>query len=208
MSNGGEIISSITPYLIENPGMEGEIAKGITPNYAEATSLFVGKSAIPDVRGAFNILTGYKGFDLSAQFLYQIGGYAYDGAYATLMNNDVIGGNNWHVDILNRWQEPGDLASVPRVSSNYDRNVNSSSTRYLTKADYLSLNNIRLGYTVPKAFFEGIGISVLNIYVSGDNLAIFTKRDGFNPSVSEVGASSMYNYSPLSTITGGVRINF
>lgn len=208
MADGGEIISSITPYLIENPEMEGQIAKGTTSTYAQATQLFVGKSAIPDVRGAFNLSTGYKGFDLSAQFLYQIGGYAYDGAYATLMNNDVIGGNNWHTDILNRWQEPGDISNVPRLSSNLDANVSSSSTRFLTKADYLAINNIRLGYTVPKAFFEGMGISLLNIYVSGDNLAVFTKRDGFNPSVSEVGASSMYNYSPLTTVTGGVRINF
>lgn len=208
MADGGEIISSITPYLIENPGMEGQIVQGTTTTYAQATQLFVGKSAIPDVRGAFNLSTGYKGFDLSAQFLYQIGGYAYDGAYATLMNNDVIGGNNWHTDILNRWQQPGDITDVPRLSSNFDTNVNSSSTRFLTKADYLALNNVRLGYTVPKAYFEGLGISLLNIYVSGDNLAIFSERDGFNPSVSEVGASSMYNYSPLTTITGGVRINF
>ncbi len=208
MADGGEIIPSMTPYLIDNPGMEGEIEKGVTTNYAHATQSFVGKSAIPDARGAFNVLTGYKGFDLSLQFLYQIGGYAYDGAYATLMNNDVIGGNNWSVDILNRWQEPGDITNVPRVSSNYDRNVNSSSTRFLTKADYLALNNARLGYTIPRKFVEGLGLSRFNIFVSGDNLAIFSKRDGFNPSVSEVGASSMYNYSPLSTITGGVNITF
>lgn len=208
MSAGGEIIPSLTPYLIENPGMEGEVAKGLTTTYANATQLFVGKSAIPDVRGAVNLFTGYKGFDLSAQVLYQIGGYGYDGAYATLMNNDVIGGNNWHVDILNRWQEPGDIASVPRLSSNLDTNVNSSSTRFLTKTDFIALNNVRLGYTIPTNYVEAIGLSSFNVFVSGDNLAIFSARDGFNPSVSEVGASSMYNYSPLSTITGGVRITF
>ncbi|MFZ0490539.1 MAG: hypothetical protein WAM00_09855, partial [Salegentibacter sp.] len=82
------------------------------------------------------------------------------------------------------------------------------STRFITKSDYLSLNNVRLGYTVPADFTESIGLTNLNLYVSGDNLLLFTQRDGFNPSVSEAGGSDWYTYSPLSTITAGVRVKF
>ena len=201
-------IVSLQDYLAENPGMENKISKVKTTSYAQATQAYVGKSAIPKLRGGINLNTGYKGWELSVQMLYSLGGYAYDGTYAVLMGNDAAGENNWHEDIQNRWQKPGDVTDVPRLSNNYDSNVSSPSTRFLTKADYLSINNIRLGYTVPKKFVDQLKISDLSFFVSGDNLALFTKRKGFNPGASEFGTSDMYQYTPLSTITGGVRVKF
>ena len=206
--SGEQRISSLFEYLDENPAAESNIAMTTTTTYSQATQKFVGKSAIPDVRGAFNIATGFKGFTLSGQFLYQIGGYSYDFVYARLMHNDMVGSNNWHVDILDRWQEPGDITDVPRLSNNADLNVTSSSTRFLTKSDYLSLNNVRLGYTIPASFSESLGLTNLSVYVSGDNLLLFTERDGFNPSVSETGGSDWYTYSPLSTVTAGLKVKF
>jgi hypothetical protein len=43
---------------------------------------------------------------------------------------------------------------------------------------------------------------------TGDNLWLQTKRNGFNPTTSETGNSNTYTYSPLSTITFGVKANF
>ncbi len=96
------------------------------------------------------------------------------------------------------------------MSSNaaIDANQNARSSRFLVKSDYLALNNIRLGYNLPQDFVKAIGLTGFNLFVSGDNLWIATKRKGFNPSVSETGASSTYAYAPLSTITFGAKINF
>lgn len=205
----GERIASMTEFLAANPDVNpADIEESTTKTYAEATQYYVGKSAFPDVRGAFMLDAGYKGFTLSAQFLYQIGGHAYDGAYARLMSNDVVGGNNWHKDIFDRWQNPGDITDVPRLSNNNDLNVSSSSTRFLTKTDFLSLNNVRLGYDFPKSVTDNIGLNQLSIFVSADNLLLFTERDGFNPSTHVAGSSDMYRYSPLTSITGGIRVNF
>jgi hypothetical protein len=151
---------------------------------------------------------GYKGFELSVQMLYSLGGYAYDGAYAALMSNDQIGNNNWHTDILNRWQQEGDVTSVPRLTSDADQNVSSLSTRFITKSNYLILNNVRLGYTIPSNILNGLKISNASIWVSGDNLWMKSKRDGFNPSTAEAGDSDTYRYSPLSTLSAGVRVKF
>ncbi len=203
----GEGITSLTDYLANNPEIsEGDLKRSTTTAYANATQKYVGKSAIPDVRGAFNIGAGYKGFDLNVQMLYSLGGYAYDYTYAGLMSNTNIGGNNWHVDILDRWQQQGDVTNVPRLSNNRDANVSSVSTRFLTKADYLVLNNVRLSYTVPATYTSKIGVGGLSVWVSGDNLWLKTKRDGFNPSTAEAGSSNTYRYSPLSTVTAGLRI--
>lgn len=211
-SNGafdaGEQILSLYEYMANNPG--ATVLQGTTEVYQQATQKFVGKSAIPDIRGAFALNAGFKAISLSAQFLYGIGGYSYDGAYGALMHNGVVGNNNWHTDILNRWQNPGDITNVPRLTSNRagDVNYNSMSTRFLTKADYLVLNNVRLAYTVPAKFYQGIGFNGLTLSLTGDNLWIQTKRKGFNPTTSESGSSSTYRYSPLSTITFGVKANF
>lgn len=206
--DSGEQITSLYEYQVQNPN--ADIRTATTEKYSEATQKFLDKSAIPDLRGAFNFDFGYKSFSLGIQFLYSIGGYSYDGAYAGLMHNGQVGGNNWSTDILNRWQKPGDITDVPRISSNYsaDINFNSRSSRFLTKSDYLALNNIRLGYSLPQTYVKAIGLSGFNIFVSGDNLWIATKRKGFNPSTSETGATSTYTYSPLSTITFGAKINF
>ena len=128
-----------------------------------------------------------------------------------MMTNRKIGGNMWHADVRNRWQRPGDQTDVPRLSSGFnanEQNVNSTSTRFLTKSDYLALNNITLGYDLPKEVCENVGFTSLTFTLSGDNLWILTHRKGFNPTASEVGSSNRYQYAPLSTFTLGVRANF
>lgn len=211
-SNGkfdaGEQITSLHEYMVKNPN--ATVLEGTTEVYQQATQKYVGKSAIPDLRGAFALNAGYKAISVSAQFLYGIGGYSYDGAYASLMHNGQVGGNNWSTDILNRWQNPGDVTDVPRLTSNRagDTNYNSQSTRFLTEADYLVLNNVKVAYTLPNKYLTGLGLSGLTLSLTGDNLWIQTKRKGFNPTTSETGNSDMYRYSPLSTITFGVKTNF
>lgn len=204
----GEQVLNLEQFKADNPSKFASLKTGITKNYTQATQYYVGKSAIPKVRGAFNLAGGFKGFELAVQVLYSLGGYAYDGAYAGLMNNGLIGGNNWHVDIRNRWQKAGDITNVPRLSNNADVNVNSASSRFLTKADYLALNNIRLGYNFPSSLTQRIGIQAASFFVSGDNLWFRSARIGFNPSTSETGGSDTYRYSPLSTLTVGFKIKF
>jgi len=209
-SNGvldtGEEIASLFEYTHDNP--DAVISKTTTKTYADATQKYVGKSAIPKLRGAFRLEGKIKNFDIAAQFIYSLGGYSYDFVYAALMDNDAVGASNWSTDILKRWQKPGDITDVPRLSSAYDTNVSSTSTRFITSSDFLSLNNVRIGYTVPTSFTNRFGISSVNIFATGDNLYLLSARDGFNPSTSEAGTSDWYTYSPLTTYTVGLRVKF
>jgi hypothetical protein len=75
----GEGVNSLTEYLNDNPEVNRtDLGEATTTVYAEATQQYVGKSAVPDVRGAFNLSAGLGDFTIGAQFLYSIGGYAYD----------------------------------------------------------------------------------------------------------------------------------
>ncbi|MFY9242713.1 MAG: SusC/RagA family TonB-linked outer membrane protein [Polaribacter sp.] len=206
----GSASSTSTLYEYQLLAQNANIKKTTTKTYANGTQTYIGKSFIPDVRGAFRISGKIKNFDFSTQFTYSLGGYAYDGNYAELMSDRFgAAGNNFHKDILLRWQNPGDLTGVPILSDNAVVNATSQSSRFITSTDYLALNNARIGYTVPSSFIAKSGVDAINLWVSGDNLFLNTARAGFNPNNnSEAGNSGRQFYAPATTITMGVRVKF
>ena len=210
-SNGefdsGEEIQSLYDYKINNP--DAVIAEGITEVYTESTKKFVDKSSYPAISGSFSLNAEYKDFDLTALFLYSLGGYGYDFAYSRLMNNvRQNADSNLHKDIADRWQNPGDQTDVPRLDLNTQINQAERSTRFLTSTDYLSLSSLRLGYNIPAEEFGDSGISSVRLFLTGDNLLMFSKRKGYNPTTALTGNTDWYTYNPLSTITLGANINF
>lgn len=201
-------ISSMTTYLDREPG--ANVQHTTTEVYNDATTKYVGKSAIPKVRGGFRLNMQYKAFDFSAQFSYSLGGYVYDSGYATLMyNRSLIGTDNWHTDMRDSWKQPGDITNVPRMSAGYntDTNFQDTSTRFLTKADYLALNNLVIGYTLPTSVLEQLNLSRVRFQVSGDNLLMLSKRDGLNPSTM-ISSGNSGIYMPMTTFTLGAKIDF
>jgi hypothetical protein len=124
------------------------------------------------------------------------------------MSNNKVGSSSYHTDMRNRWMNPGDVTDVPRLYSNENIRANGASSRFLTKTDYLSLNNIRLGYTIPSRHLSNIGLSSVNLFFSGDNLFILTARDGYNATTSLTGTTDRYTYNPVSNYTIGARIQF
>ena len=209
-SNGqydsGEGIPDMLIYTAANP--DAVIEERITNTYSNATRKYSDKSVIPTVRGAFRLNSSYKGFSLSTQFGYSLGGYGYDSQYANLMTNGKVGGSSYHNDMKDRWMQPGDINDVPRLYSNENVQVVSSSTRFLQSTDYLALNNARLGYQVPSQFLAKTGFSSVNFWVSGDNLFLLSSRQGYNPTTSLTGQSGRYTYNPISNYTLGVRVKF
>jgi hypothetical protein len=193
-------------YSAANP--DSAIEERLTAVYGDATDKYVGKSAIPTVRGAFRLNTSYKDFTLSTQFAYSLGGFGYDFNYAVLMSNSKVGSTSYHKDIEKRWKNPGDITDVPRLYSNENVRVNASSSRFITSSDYLSLNNIRLGYGIPTEYLSRVGLSSVNLWISGDNLFLLTDRAGYNPTTSITGTSDRYTYNQISNYTLGVRIKF
>jgi hypothetical protein len=188
---------------------DANIKKTVTKTYADASEVYADKSAIPDIRGAFRLTGKLHDFTFSTQFTYSLGGHAYDAQYGELMS-DRFGsvGNNFHKDIANRWQNPGDITDVPLLSDNAIVNGTSTSTRFITSTDYLALNNVSIGYSIPRKYLENNDIENVNITMTADNLFTGTARRGFLPNTSESGNSGRRLYAPVSTITFGVRVKF
>ena len=163
---------------------------------------------LPTIYGGVGTTLEFRGFDFSIQCAYQLGGTIYDSGYQAFMHggDSHYMGYNWHKDILNAWTPENRNTNIPRVDA-IDKYTNSSSDRWLTSSDYFSINNITLGYTLPKRWLRSLGIGSLRIYGAADNVALFSARKGLDPRMSYTTASTD-RYTPIRTISGGLKVTF
>ncbi len=82
-------------------------------------------------------------------------------------------------------------------------------TGYLLNGAYLRMKNITIGYTLPSALTQKIGISRLRVYVSGDNLFEFSElKKYFDPEAVTQNDSYGYVYPFNRQYTVGLNITF
>lgn len=187
----------------------GEITGRTTTNtYADATRYFIGKSALPDFNGGLNTTFSYKGIDLSIATAFQIGGWAYDYAYLSGMSTSFYVGHNRDMwDTFN--PETGEGRLPIWNADNASNAFTQQSDMNLVRASYFSIRNVTLGYTFPKKWMDKIGVERLRVFVTGDNLALWSERQGFDPRVAMSGGNGDYGgYSPLRVISGGINLTF
>ena len=178
-----------------------------TTNYASATDYFQG-SAIPDLYGGFGTYLKYKGIDLSFQTSYQIGGKGYDNVYALTMAGNSLG-NNMHTDLRNRWTPTNTDTDVPRIQiGNANTGTGQRSSRWFTDASYLNIRNITLGYDLPKRWLKTFKIESLRVYGVADNVALFSKRQGYDPRTSWSGSQGYGLYPVTRTFSLGINLAF
>ena len=201
---------------IEEKDADGNVVseKDVTTTvFSDATQYRLG-SILPKLNGGFGTSFSAYGFDLTAQCAFQLGGRFYDGSYQQLMWTQDQKGSAWHKDALKAWTPENTNTDVPRNDGD-TQVAQSALDRFLISSDYLSINNVTLGYTFPAKLTNKIAVSALRLYVSGENLAVFTARKGMDPRTSfgiggmtsDSGITSS-RYAPVRTITGGISLTF
>ena len=178
----------------------------VTIDHNNARQDYLNKTSLPDVFGSVSSNFSYKNFSLGFVVTYQVGGYVYDGVYASLMST-ATNGQTYHVDILNRWQKPGDITNVPRLDNTRSAQFGATSSRFLTSATYYSINNINFAYQLPKSVLSRINASAARVFVSAENLHFFTKRKGMNVNGNFAGTTSD-SYDAARVINAGLSITF
>lgn len=83
---------------------------------------------------------------------------------------------------------------------------------------FIRLNNLTIGYSLPKKLLNKSLISNLRLYVTGTNLAIWTKYSGYDPDVNTNRSNSSYaaltpgldysSYPRNRNYTFGVNVSF
>ncbi|MBP6055483.1 MAG: TonB-dependent receptor [Cytophagaceae bacterium] len=131
-------------------------------------------TALPTTQYNFFGNASYKGFDLSLQFNGVSGNKIYDNtANASFYKLKIAKNTN----------------VTPAAFADSKESINNAapiSTRYLKDAAFLRLNNLTLGYQLPTAKM-GISkfISSARLSLTGQNLWVKTKYDGYDPEVNK-----------------------
>jgi TonB-linked SusC/RagA family outer membrane protein len=171
-------------------------------------------TALPKFTGGITNSFHYKGFDLSVFFNFEYGNKVYN-------NNDYFlegGGTrdaNRAMDTyqLTRWQNPGDITNMPRLTALGNNYTISPTSRNIEDGSFLRLSNATLGYTIPKRISEKANISSIRVYVSGTNLWLWTKYRGPDPEINVSSSQTVLGYDlgtpPIPrTIQIGANITF
>ncbi|WP_034041509.1 SusC/RagA family TonB-linked outer membrane protein [Wocania ichthyoenteri] len=172
---------------------------------ADATQYELG-SALPDVLGGLTTYFKYKNFDLSILANFSFGGKLLDTDYSGLINTFESAGGSNHPDVVNRWQQPGDITDYPLLlASNND--FAGRSSRFLFDNDYVRLKSLTFGYNLPASAMEKIGFSSIRLFIQADNILTWQSHKGIEPEQSFAGTTN--NRSPLSkTFTTGAVLQF
>lgn len=140
-------------------------------------------SPIPKVTAGFNVQLGYGNWDLSV-FIQG----AYGQKIFSVLNRDIEGFyrpfNVTQRYFDNHWTGAGTSDEFPRASWDASGNNTRYSTRFLEDGSYTRLKNLQLGYSLPVATIERIGLQAARVYLSGTNLFTLTKYQGLDPEMT------------------------
>jgi len=198
------------PVLDEN-GKEIVTGKELTTNYNEASYYYLG-SALPKLYG--NIVNDfyYKGFDLSFNFLFSIGGKIYDNGLIRMAHYGVNAGKAFYADMVNRWTPENTDTDIPRVTSHGPTGnmFSGSSSQYLIDGTYARLRNLTLGYTLPEHVTSSVGLSRVRVYLKADNYLTLYKyrKRGTDPELGFNGAIDVNSVTVPRIISGGLQVSF
>lgn len=207
--DGAALYSNINTYsastcrLVDN---DKGTKDTVTTDQNNAKLVYTGDVSTPDYYGSVSNTFTYKGFQLSVVLTYQVGGKIYDGSYQSLMSPGSYG-TALSSDILKRWQKPGDITNVPRMDNGKTGVFDATSDRWLIGASYLNVNSISLSYTLPKTLLTKVKGKSASIFVSGENLALFSKRKGLSAGSSFSGTTdNTYNVARVMSV--GLNFTF
>ncbi|MCR9013368.1 SusC/RagA family TonB-linked outer membrane protein [Gabonibacter chumensis] len=144
----------------------------VTYDWNSSEQVIIGDSE-PDVQGAFGINARYKGFTLSATFMYELGGQAYN---QTLVDNveNVDFRNNADKRVLtDRWKQPGDIAKFKTIKD-ADKKVTRPTSRFCQDNNTLDFNSLTIGYDFNPELLKKIGFSMLRLQFNMKDIAHFS----------------------------------
>lgn len=161
----------------------------------------IGKN-FPSWTGGLNIALYYKDFDFS--MLWQ-GAFDVDGYYTAEAAYAFYNGGKVLERHLDRWTPDNHNASYPRITKDSQINYETSSF-WLQNASYVRLKNISLGYNLPKAWLNKVGVDKVKVYLAGENLLTLTGLDGIDPEAPADNRGAFY--SNVKKISLGLKVSF
>lgn len=193
-------------YFVFDPNNPEDLSEA--SSLSAADDKFILGTSLPTYYGSVINRFTYKGFDFSFMFRYSGGNHVFNATRRDLVTQNF---NNNSTEILGRWQspsEPGDgMTPMLYASSNTFTNLTGhATTRFLEKGDFISLDNITLGYKLPTNVTEKLKLNMVRFFIQGQNLLTITDYKGLNPEMESSGVD--INGTPRSKVLSvGLNVN-
>ena len=198
-------------YYVYNPSNPAEMTTNAVLTEDDKTIL---GHSIPTWFGGWDNTFTWKSLDLNI-FLRFSGG----NKVAHVTRRDMLdqGFINNSTEILDRWQSPenpgsGDVPKLYYGKASFINLTSEGSSRWVENGDFLKLQNVSIGYTMPKSICKSLFIEKLRVYVQAQNLFTITGYSGLDPegySVASMPPGIDWNGNPQQrTFLIGLNIGF
>jgi TonB-linked SusC/RagA family outer membrane protein len=170
-------------------------------------------NSVPTYFGSITNTFKYKGFDLSFMVRYSGGNKIFNRTRGELLTMQF---QNNGTEILGRWkspENPGD-GMTPKLQhgrAGFINIDNNTISRFVEDGSFVKLDNVRLGYTVPKELTRQVSIESIRLFVQAQNVLTFSKYKGLDPEMSGgTGFNGVdYNTNPVQRVMSvGINVNF
>ncbi|WP_346236107.1 TonB-dependent receptor [Niabella insulamsoli] len=194
-------------------------------------------NTLPKAQGGFGFDVTYKSFDFSIFFDWTYGNDVYNAGkiqysqfrrvtYGNLLETMSLENRFSYLDVDGSYTgTPGgivtDLAQLAEMNAN--KNIWSHASHGVAQAvihswaiedgSFIRLNNLNIGYSLPKRWISKIGMNQFRVYVTGNNLKLWTKYSGYDPEISTRGNGltpgvDNSGFPRSRSFTFGVNVNF
>lgn len=177
-------------------------------------------NTLPKHQGGFGFDARYKGFDASVFFNWSYGNDVYNTGkiqynqfrrvtYGNLLNTMNSNNRFTYTDIDGSITgTPGEIVTDLNqlAQLNEGKTIWSHNSYGVAQAvihswavedgSFIRLNNVNIGYTLPAKLTSNVGVSNLRVYVTGNNLHLWTKYTGYDPEVSTTRSSAYAALTP------------
>ncbi|MBT2619951.1 MULTISPECIES: SusC/RagA family TonB-linked outer membrane protein [Chryseobacterium] len=153
-------------------------------------------SSQPKFFGGFNQTFRYKNWDMSLFFNFSVGNKVYNANKIEFSTQFQYRDNNMLAEVADRWKWFGpdgvkvtDPAALAALNANTTMWTPPSGNYILHSyaiedGSFLRLNNLTIGYTLPKGALESAFIKNLRIYATVNNVFTITGYSGYDPEAS------------------------
>lgn len=176
----------------------------------------------PDFAYGFTANLAYKGFDFSL-FVQGVQGNEVFNTNVLFADLFQFQGNRRRKVIEQSWGYAGvnnETAELPQINQNAPVIEKDANSYYVEDGSYVRFKNATLGYTLPDAITNSIGLGKIRVYVAGNNFITITSYEGLDPEISVNNINSggqdqdiaigldKGNYPVVRSVMGGVNITF
>jgi hypothetical protein len=162
---------------------------------------------LPELQGGFIQDVTYKGLTLTVTITYVWGSERFIN-YRNEWNGNNLDNRNQSVNMMDRWQKPGDITHIPMLNRQARSGIRfvPNSSRFVYDETHIKLANLGLSYVLPAAWARAIKASRMSVFANGSNLFYWYRQDA--PEGRNGIKEYRFSFPEAQSFTGGLKINW